>query len=289
MEQVSREESIEVETSFDSVDAKSKVVLLRRICVQRDLKLNSLIGFLVASIIIAFWIISLGLLSSIDIACLIPGWIVPAILGRTFIQTGLFIVAHDAIHGVVIPGDRRLNRWIGQLAVTLYALLSYQKLALNHWQHHQHPGQAGDPDFHDGIHSNIVDWYLKFMHGYLDSRQTIVLLLGIGSLLLTLHWGFQVPVLNLVLFWILPIVLSSMQLFIFGTYLPHRLGNTNGVENSHHTTSSHYPPVVSFLACYHFGYHWEHHEYFFLPWYSLPYVRQRKQSRMKLLCTQIFG
>ncbi len=247
---------------------------------QHDLKSKSLMGLLVASVIIALWIISLGFLLFIDMARLIPIWIVPAILGRTFIQTGLFIVAHDAIHGAVILGDRRLNRWIGQLAVTLYALLSYQKLALNHWQHHQHPGQAGDPDFHDGIHSTIVDWYLKFMKGYLDSRQTIILLLGIGSIFLILHWGFQVPVVNLFLFWILPIVLSSMQLFLFGTYLPHRLGNTSDVEDSHHATSSYYSPIVSFLTCYHFGYHWEHHEYCFLPWYELPSVRRHKKSRV---------
>jgi len=52
--------------------------------------------------------------------------------GRTFIQTGLFIVAHDAIHGVVLPSNRRLNDGIGQLVLTLYALLPYEKLAFNH-------------------------------------------------------------------------------------------------------------------------------------------------------------
>jgi beta-carotene/zeaxanthin 4-ketolase len=243
--------------------------------VQPDLKLKPLTGLLVASGIVVLWIGSLELLSFIDVAQLTPSWILPAILGRTFIQTGLFIVAHDAIHGSVIPSDRQLNRWIGQLALALYALLSYQKLSLNHWQHHRYPGQVSDPDFHDGLHRNFFAWYLKFMKGYLDVRQRVILFFGMGIIFLILHSGFHIPVANLFLFWVLPIVLSSMQLFLFGTYLPHRLDN---VENSHHATSSNHSLILSFLTCYHFGYHWEHHEHPALPWYSLPSVRQYQCS-----------
>jgi beta-carotene ketolase (CrtW type) len=156
--------------------------------VQHDLKSKPLTGLLVASIIVVLWISSLEFLSFIDIAQLTLLWILPAILGRTFIQTGLFIVAHDAIHEAVLPSvgaaspleNRRLNHWIGRLAVTLYGLLSYQKLFLNHWQHHRHPGQASEPDFHNGIHRNIFVWYLKFMKGCLDVRQRVVLFSGIS-------------------------------------------------------------------------------------------------------------
>lgn len=195
-------------------------------------------------------------------------------------------MAHDAIHGSVIPSDRQLNNKIGQMAVTLYAFLSYQKLSLNHWQHHQHSGQANDPDFHDGIHRSIFAWYLKFMRGYLDNRLMVVLLLGMTIILFTLLFGFHVAIANLILFWVLPIALSSMQLFFFGTYLPHRssvdstkLGNA---EHSHQVTSSNYPLVWSFLTCYHFGYHWEHHEYPSLPWYRLPAVRQPQLQRQPI-------
>jgi beta-carotene/zeaxanthin 4-ketolase len=205
--------------------------------VQPDLKTNSLTGLLVAFVIVAAWISSLAFLSCIDIAKLLPLWLLTAILGRTFIQTGLFIVAHDAIHGSVVPGDRRLNRWVGQFVLILYALLSYQNLFLNHWRHHQHPGQVDDPDFHDGTHDHIFSWYLKFMKEYLDHRQRVVLFFGMGLIFFTLHGGFHVPISNLFLFWALPIALSSMQLFFFGTYLPHRSGN---VEHSHHAISSDY-------------------------------------------------
>jgi len=252
--------------------------------VQHDLKAKPFTGLIVAAVIGILWIGSLKFLLFTDIAHLTPLWLLPAILGRTFIQTGLFIVAHDAIHGSVIPGvgeasppeNRRLNHWIGQLAVTLYALLSYQKLSLNHWQHHRYPGQVGDPDFHDGIHRNIFAWYLKFMQGYLDKRQKVVLFFGMSLIFFTLYLGFHAAIANLLLFWVLPIVLSSMQLFLFGTYLPHRASNA---ENAYHATSSNYSLVWSFLTCYHFGYHWEHHEYPSLPWYCLPSVRHPQWQR----------
>jgi beta-carotene/zeaxanthin 4-ketolase len=240
---------------------------------QHDLKTKPLEGLLVASIIVGFWIYSLEFLLFIDIAQLNPLLLLPLILGRAFIQTGLFIVAHDAIHGSVIPNNRRLNNWLGRFAVMLYALLSYKKLSLNHWQHHQHSGQPSDPDFYDGVNHNIFVWYLKFMKEYLDTKQTFVLLFGIVIIFLTLYSLFAVSVVNLILFWLLPIVISSIQLFFFGTYLPHKSGNP---ENAHHATSSNYPLIWSFLTCYHFGYHLEHHEYPFLPWYRLPSVHQSK-------------
>lgn len=250
--------------------------LARQNCVQHELKSQPLTGLLVASIIVVLWLGSWISLLFTDITQLTPLVILASIVGRTFIQTGLFIVAHDAIHEVVVPGNRQWNQWIGQFALMLYALLPYQKLALNHGQHHQQPGRVGDPDFHDGIHSSIFGWYLKFMTGYLDNRQRIVLFFGIGVVFHTLNLKFHVPIANLFLFWIFPIVFSSMQLFVFGTYLPHR-GSTTGAEieaNSHNASSSNYHPILSFLTCYHFGYHWEHHEYPFLPWYSLPGARQ---------------
>ncbi len=249
---------------------------------RHDIQSPPLTGLWVASAIILLWIGSLVLLLFVNIDRLTPLWILVVILGRTFIQTGLFIVAHDAIHGTVMSRveavspvvSRRWNNTIGQLAVVLYALLPYQKLAMNHHKHHRYPGQASDPDFHDGTHHSPFAWYLKFMREYLDRRQKLVLFFGIGAIFLALHLSFHVALPNLFLFWILPIVLSSMQLFFFGTYLPHRSVSGNP-DHSHHITSSNFLPIYSFLTCYHFGYHWEHHAYPSLPWYALPLVRQR--------------
>jgi beta-carotene/zeaxanthin 4-ketolase len=233
-----------------------------------DQKSNPATGFFIAMVIIILWMGSLAFFLFVNIVWLMPVWILPAILGRTFIQTGLFIVAHDAIHGSVFLGNRKLNDAIGRLAVTLYAVLNYQGIATNHWQHHLQPRQASDPDFHDG---NSCIWYLKFMRGYLNSRQIIIQFLGLGTIFISLHFGLHVPILNLFLFWILPIFFSTAQLFLFGTYLPHRSRNA---KDSHQAISSNYALIWSFLTCYHFGYHWEHHEYPLLPWYELPSVRQ---------------
>jgi beta-carotene/zeaxanthin 4-ketolase len=245
---------------------------MRQIYVQLDPKHNSLTGLLVALAIVLLWLSSLVFCLSLNIAQL-SWWTLLLVWVRTFVQTGLFIVAHDAIHGSVVSGDRGLNRRIGQLSVALYAFLSYRKLSLNHWQHHRSPGQMDDPDFHDGIHRQAMAWYLNFMKGYLDARQMVILLFGMGTVFCTLQFGFHVAVANLFLFWVLPIILSSIQLFYFGTYLPHRAAS----ESSDHPviTSSQYPLLWSFLTCYHFGYHWEHHQYPHLPWYHLPVARHQ--------------
>jgi beta-carotene/zeaxanthin 4-ketolase len=236
--------------------------------VQHELQAFPDKGLLVAITIAIFWIGSLILLSSVDIYQLSPLWILLGISGRTFIQTGLFIIAHDAIHGSACLANRNLNDAIGRLALTLYAVLDYQKITNNHWRHHEQPGQDGDPDFHD---CNGLIWYLKFMKGYISFQQVIMQLLGLGTFFAILYFGMHIPVINLFMFWVLPIFLSTIQLFFFGTYLPHRSSNT---ENSHQITSSNYSLIWSFLTCYHFGYHCEHHEYPFVAWYDLPSMRQ---------------
>ncbi len=240
---------------------------------QHDPRPAPFTGVLIASVIVLLWIFSLGVLLLVDIGQHSVLWVLPAILGRTYIQTGLFILAHDAIHGVVMPGDRRLNHGIGRLAVTLYALLSYEKLALNHWQHHRYPGQAQDPDFHDGTNRNFFLWYRKFMDSYIDGREKTMMLCKIVVIFLVASFELHIAITNLFLFWFLPIALSSIQLFYFGTYLPHRSETAGG---DHHAVSSNYSLVISLLTCYHFGYHWEHHEYPNFPWYSLPSIRQNQ-------------
>ncbi len=258
---------------------------------QHEFKSPPLTGLLVATAIVALWIGSLAFVFTLDVSALLPLGIVPVILGRTFIQTGLFIVAHDAIHGSVLPGHRRVNQWVGQITLALYALLPYQKLAYHHWQHHLQPGRLGDPDFHDGVHDSLGAWYLKFMQKYLDLRQKLVLFFGMMVIFLNLFLGFHVPIANLFLFWVLPIFLSSMQLFFFGTYLPHRSASratpTSQHQNSHNAVSSNYPLVWSFLTCYHFGYHWEHHEYPSLPWYRLPAVRQHQRKSLPVASSSL--
>jgi beta-carotene/zeaxanthin 4-ketolase len=234
-------------------------------------------GLTLTIVLLGAWLSTLSLLLPLSLATIPIGWLLAAIGGRTFLHTGLFILAHDAMHRNLIPQDSVLNHRIGQLCVGLYGFLSYAQCRRNHGLHHQIPAQIGDPDWHDGVHRHPLWWYWHFLRGYLSLRGFGWFTLGWSGILLLGGGGLQLPVANILLFWALPLILSSIQLFIFGTYLPHRCG-TIGVAPS---TSLQTPqaddrrtPVNrlwSLLSCYHFGnYHWAHHTHPTIPWYRLP-------------------
>lgn len=234
-------------------------------------------GLTTALTILTLWAATLVLSFVLDLSSLPQGTWVLLVLLRTFLQTGIFITAHDAIHGVVSPGNPWLNDRIGSTATLLYALLPYRQLRRNHHQHHRHPATAADPDFTPGNSRNPLTWYWHFMHTYLGGSQRWVLLFGMAAIFGFLALVAKVAIANLLLFWVLPILLSSMQLFYFGIFLPHREPK-GGYGDRHRASSHHCSPCWSFLACYHFGYHWEHHEYPHVPWYSLPDVVMREKG-----------
>lgn len=215
------------------------------------------------------WLTSLTILFSIDVSQLPVFWIVFAVLLRAFLHTGIFITAHDAMHGTVFPQNYKVNDFIGSLAARLYVLLPYKTLLEKHRLHHRYPSSAQDPDFCEQGQKKPLVWYVKFMKGYLSGNQSWVLLIGMFIIFVSLNKGLNIPVSNILLFWVLPILLSSIQLFYFGIFLPHRQPK-GGYRNRHRAQSSYYSVFRSFLTCYHFGYHWEHHEYPYLPWYRLP-------------------
>ncbi len=225
------------------------------------------VGLWISLPLMVAWVLSLWVSWSIDLASYSLWWIGGLLLIRTFLQTGLFITAHDAMHGSIWSDRPHLNRWIGIVCATLYALLPYETLLAKHALHHQHPATELDPDFSD---RGFWGWYGKFMGGYIDRSQALKLLIGMGAMFSIAHYILQVSILNLLLLWVLPILLSSLQLFYFGTYLPHR--PIAGKEVSIHSSNLH--PVWSLLTCYHFGYHWEHHEYPQTPWYGLPSLKK---------------
>lgn len=215
------------------------------------------------------WVVSLGYALYLEVGSVL-GWLVPVLVyGRAFLHTGLFIIAHDAAHGTLYAPDRRLNDQLGALAIAVYALLPYKKFVECHRLHHHIPGRVGDPDYHDGEHTHPVQWYVKFMAGYLDDRQSLRVFVWFTIVFHVLRLGLGISAVNILLFWVLPMFLSSWQLFWFGTYLPHRQP-PQGYDNRHHARSSYLPVWLSFLTCYHFGYHWEHHELPHLPWFALP-------------------
>jgi beta-carotene/zeaxanthin 4-ketolase len=238
--------------------------------------LDPTLGIISATTIFCLWLITFVMICKVDLTSISLWTLSLIILVRTFLHTGLFIISHDAAHGTVFTPNRRINDLIGAIALSIYGLLPYKKFLINHGLHHKYPASHQDPDFHDGKHTNIIQWYLRFMGCYLDKRQNVILFFGMSILFHGIRLGFNVPALNLLLFWILPLLLSSMQLFYFGTFLPHRGQNYDGskpIGNRHYAQSSNFSLIISFLTCYHFGYHWEHHEYPHLPWFRLPTAR----------------
>ncbi len=233
-------------------------------------------GLALAFALLSLWLASLIWLLSADLNHFSLAFIPVAFLLQTFLYTGLFITAHDAMHGTVAPGYPALNRAIGSVAIVLYALFDYRHLQAKHFEHHRHPAREGDPDYHDGRHTGFMRWYAHFMLGYMSWRQIV----GMAIAFNILHHLAGIPLSNLLLFWVAPALLSTAQLFYFGTYLPHRQP-AEGYGNPHHARSSNYSAVLSFLACYHFGYHYEHHDHPSVPWWRLPSLRQNTQLRKR--------
>ena len=116
-------------------------------------------GLLLAALILLGWLATLALLLPLPMGQLPPALLVLAVLARTFLQTGLFIVGHDAMHRVLVPGSRRWNDGLGRLVLLLYAALPYGPCCQKHHQHHHRPGSAEDPDFHAPGRNSVLACY----------------------------------------------------------------------------------------------------------------------------------
>lgn len=233
-------------------------------------------GTALALVLIGGWCLSLILLLTLAPA-LPAGVLLVLVLVRTQLQTGLFIVGHDAMHRSLVPGAPGLNDRLGRLALGLYACLPYRLCRRNHLLHHRAPGSDRDPDFHAPHQPGAVRWYLRFLAGYLSpaSLTLLVALWGVTALAASALHGHGIEAVLTV--WMLPLALSSLQLFLFGTYLPHR-GLATAAPHGAITLA--WPEPLSLLACFHFGYHREHHSHPALPWYELPACHRLQRSAL---------
>jgi beta-carotene ketolase (CrtW type) len=215
-------------------------------------------GLFMASAVILVWMLSMILVIKYATDISNPlNWI--WVLWLTHLYTGLFITAHDTFHGTV-SDKKKLNYWVGVICITLYAAFSYKKVKAEHRKHHQSVATSNDPDYYEG---GFFSWYWHFLMHYISIVQLIILALVFN----VIHYLTGVPKANLVLFWILPPILSTIQLFYFGTYQPHK--NPETIENIHKTRSQKKNHLWGFISCYFFGYHLEHHKKPFLPWWKL--------------------
>lgn len=206
-------------------------------------------------------------------------WLIalPLTVLQCWLCVGLFILAHDCMHGSLIPGRaswcKASNVWMGRLCLTLYAGFDFDRLNAAHHQHHYAPGSADDPDFNPNNPRRALPWFAQFVRRYFGIRELAVMT-GLTALQLSLGAAYG----NLLAFWAAPAILSALQLFYFGTYLPHRCeddGLTHSVADGqfadqHRARTLPLPTWLSLLACYHFGYHHEHHRWPWVPWWRLP-------------------
>lgn len=203
---------------------------------------------------------------------LIPAAIAIVVL-QAWLSTGLFIIAHDCMHGSLAPGRPRINQVVGTLSLAAYAALSYRALLPKHMAHHAAPGTDTDPDFHPQAPTRPLPWFVRFFRGYYTHGQIVRI-----TAAAILYMLLGASLLNIAIFWAAPALLALVQLFTFGTYLPHRHGEAPFVDG-HRARSNSLSPLGSLLTCYHFGgYHHEHHLSPATPWWRLPNVRERAAS-----------
>lgn len=227
---------------------------------------EGLAGVVVASAIVGLWAASLA--AGVVLHVRLDGTVLAWIAVRTFLDVGLFITAHDAMHGSVAPAHPRLNRFIGGACLVLYAGLSFARVRRDHLEHHRLPARAGDPDWCPD--PRFAPWLLAFVRRHFTARILLAHVVIVTSL-----WLLGAGVVDIVVLHVVPAWLSLLQLFTFGTWLPHR----HGGHDEHRATSADVGVLASFLRCYHFGYHWEHHAAPHWPWWRLPSARRRRQER----------
>ncbi|RIV87790.1 fatty acid desaturase [Aurantiacibacter zhengii] len=188
---------------------------------------------------------------------------------QCWLSVGVFIISHDAMHGSLAPGFPRLNSAIGGGLLFLYAGFGWRKMRDAHFDHHRHAGGEGDPDFDTVNPSNFWRWYGTFLRRYFGWQSVLYV-----STIVTTYWLFVgVPMTQIVLVFGLPAIASSMQLFYFGTYRPHRHAHDT-FNDRHNARSDDFSPLVSLATCFHFGYHHEHHRFPQTPWWALPRCRR---------------
>lgn len=220
-------------------------------------------GVVIAMIIMVLWTMCFYILVfRFDIQAAHPVPLILAFFVMTFLYTGMFITAHDAMHGNV-SSDRLINDAIGYITSFVFAGFWFPTMKQHHSDHHKYTSiPSKDPDYHRG-NPNFLVWLYHFMHNYM-SIGTCLGLFVIVQCLTKLGAKYE----NMVVFMAGAGLVSALQLFYFGTYLPHR--PPSGMPLARISRKTHCESrLQSFLECYHFGCHDVHHANPRIPWWKL--------------------
>jgi beta-carotene/zeaxanthin 4-ketolase len=231
---------------------------------------QSLIGLALAATIFAVWLaVHLWAMFALRIDGGNWALVVPVFALQCWLSVGMFIVAHDAMHGSLSPVAPRLAAAIGAALLFLYAGFGWRRMRDAHFDHHRHVGTADDPDFNAANPRQFWPWYWQFLRRYFGPLS----MAWVWTVVLTYFFVFKVPPLNIALLYGFPAIASSLQLFYFGTYRPHR-HSAGRFADKHRARSDNFPLLASLLSCFHFGYHHEHHLHPGVPWWALPRTRK---------------
>ncbi len=221
---------------------------------------GTVMGVIIALLILVLWVVHL-LYSLLYVNPVLTDPVFYFhILLQGYLYTGLFITSHDAMHGNV---SRKgiINSTAGRLSAFLFAGLSYQKLLKNHIAHHKNPGRDADPDFYEKS-QNFFIWWFVFLKRYTTITQLIIMAILFNVLKI---WFDESLIFA---FWVIPAFLGTLQLFYFGTYIPHKYPHTRKMK-PHNARTLKKNHLWGMLSCYFFGYHFEHHESPQIPWWQM--------------------
>ncbi len=241
---------------------------------------QSAIGMLLAAAIFTAWLaVHLG---SMFVFQINTGnfWIVPFIMAlQCWLSVGMFIVAHDGMHGSLSPSMQRVGQAIGAALLFLYAGFGWRKMRDAHFDHHKYTGTKSDPDYNADNPHHFWPWYTLFLKRYFGAMSVA----WVWTVVLTYYFVLDVPPQNIALLYGFPAIASSLQLFYFGTYRPHRREETEFAD-VHNARTNSYSVMASLFSCFHFGYHHEHHLSPGVPWWGLPkrhklYLQERQYLR----------
>ncbi|MFN8943906.1 MAG: beta-carotene ketolase, partial [Pseudobdellovibrionaceae bacterium] len=91
-----------------------------------------------------------------------------------------------------------------------YAGFSFRDLEAKHHQHHDHVATLKDPDFHNGKNESFWPWYFHFMWTYRSFKPFLFFQVSF----VIMFFGFGVSLTDFMVYWAVPAILSSLQLFI---------------------------------------------------------------------------
>ena len=189
---------------------------------------------------------------------------------QCWLSVGVFIVCHDAMHGSLVPSRPKVGAAIASVLLFLYAGFKWRILNDAHHRHHELAGHAGDPDFDENNPSSFPRWYWTFFKRYFGVQSLLWVHAVVGVYWLIL----DIPMVQIVLLYGAPALLSSLQLFYFGTYRPHHHAVGKPFADRHNARTDGFGALVSLATCFHFGYHLEHHRRPDVPWWALPRARR---------------